>query len=93
MPENIGRAELLVKGLVQGVGFRYFVLKNAQTLNLKGYVKNLYSGEVLAVVEGEKYKIEELFQLMKQGPSHSRVAKANIAWTSFNSEFSTFEIR
>ncbi|MDP2301530.1 MAG: acylphosphatase [Ignavibacteria bacterium] len=86
------RAEIIVNGLVQGVGYRYFVLRNALSLGLKGYVKNLYSGEVLAVVEGEKFRITELFELMKQGPSHSYVKKANIAWTSFNNEFTTFEI-
>jgi acylphosphatase len=86
------RAEIIVNGLVQGVGFRYFVLRNGLSLGLKGYVKNLYSGEVIAVVEGEKFRINELFELMKQGPSHSYVKKVNIAWTSFNNEFTTFEI-
>lgn len=93
MPSDITRAEIIVNGLVQGVGFRYFVLRNGLNLGLKGYVKNLYTGEVVAVVEGEKYKIEELFKLMRQGPSHSKVNKINIAWGSYNSEFSTFEIR
>ena len=48
------RAEIVVNGLVQGVGFRYFVMREAQKLELKGFVKNLYSGEVLTVIEGYK---------------------------------------
>ncbi len=90
---ELSRAEIIVGGLVQGVGFRYFVLRTALKLNIKGYVKNLYSGEVLAVVEGEKINIMELFEQMKIGPSHSYVKTFSIMWTTFNAEFSSFEIR
>ncbi|MCK9209408.1 MAG: acylphosphatase [Ignavibacteriaceae bacterium] len=90
---DLSRAEIIVGGLVQGVGFRYFVVRAAMQLNVKGYVKNLYSGEVLAVVEGEKIKIMELFEQMKMGPSHAYVKTFSIMWTSYNAEFSSFEIR
>ncbi len=90
---DLSRAEIIVGGLVQGVGFRYFVLRTALKLNVKGYVKNLYSGEVLAVVEGEKINIMELFEQMKLGPSHSYVKSFSIMWTTYNAEFSSFEIR
>ena len=90
---DLSRAEIIVGGLVQGVGFRYFVLRTAMKLNIKGYVKNLYSGEVLSVVEGEKIKIMELFEQMKLGPSHSYVKSFSIMWTTYNAEFSSFEIR
>lgn len=93
MPENLQRAEILAEGLVQGVGFRYFVYRNAVSLGLKGYTKNLYSGEVLTVVEGEIFLIEELFKLIRTGPQFSQVKRCTIAWTSYNSEFSIFEIR
>ena len=87
------RAEILVSGLVQGVGFRYFVYRKAEKLGLKGYVKNLYSGEVYAVVEGERAQIEELFIQMKIGPMHSHVSGSSIKWTDFRNEFKSFEIR
>ena len=90
---DLSRAEIIVSGLVQGVGFRYFVLRTAMKLNVNGYAKNLYSGEVLAVVEGEKIKIMELFEQMKLGPSHSYVKTFSIMWTTYNAEFSSFEIR
>jgi Acylphosphatases len=93
MPEEFYRAEIIVQGLVQGVGFRYFVYRNAVRFDLKGYTKNTYSGDVVTVVEGEKYLIEELYNLIKVGPSHAQVKKCNIAWTSYNGEFSTFEIK
>jgi acylphosphatase len=93
MQENDFRAEILVNGLVQGIGFRYFVLRHAQNLGLKGYVKNLYTGEVLTVVEGERYLIEELVALLKTGPSHAHVKNCRIEWTEYKNEFKTFEMK
>ena len=51
---EIKRAKIIVNGLVQGIGFRYFVVKHAENLNLKGYTQNLFTGEVLTEVEGDK---------------------------------------
>ena len=87
------RAEIIVNGLVQGVGFRYFVARLAENLELKGYVKNLYSGEVLTVVEGERYRIEDLFNQLKIGPRYADVRNAAIKWEEYKNEFSRFEIR
>ena len=87
------RAEIIVNGYVQGVGFRYFVLRNAERLKLKGYTQNLYSGEVYTVVEGERAIIEELFKIIRIGPSHADVANASINWSEYKNEFIRFEIR
>lgn len=93
MMENKARAEILVNGLVQGVGFRYFVVRHATRLKLNGYVQNLNSGEVLTVVEGDKINIEELFKLLKLGPSHAHVKNAWIEWSEFKNEFESFEVK
>ncbi len=93
MSSNYKRAEIIASGLVQGVGFRYFVMRHAQRIGLNGFVKNLYSGEVQTVVEGELALIEELFQLIKLGPSHADVRKAIIDWSEFKNEFKTFEVK
>jgi acylphosphatase len=93
MPQQQHRAEIIAEGLVQGVGFRYYVYRCAARLGLKGFTKNLYSGEVLTVVEGEKFKIEELFNMIKTGPQFAHVKRCTIAWTSYNGEFSVFEIK
>jgi acylphosphatase len=89
---NKQRAEIVVNGLVQGVGFRYFVTRNAQQLGLKGYVKNLYDGSVLTVVEGETGLIEELFKKLKAGPRSAQVNSSKIEWGEFKNEFSTFGV-
>ena len=93
MSSNDARAEIIANGLVQGVGFRYFILRNAESLGLKGYTKNLYSGEVFTLVEGDKGKIEDLFNKIKIGPSHSSVKNCKIFWQDFKNEFSSFEIK
>jgi len=92
MSSNKQRAEILVTGLVQGVGFRYFVIRNAQQLGVKGYVKNMYDGTVLIIAEAEKALIEELFKKVKIGPRAASVKNAKIEWAEYKDEFKTFEI-
>ncbi len=87
------RAEILVNGLVQGVGFRYFVVRLAEEFGLKGYTKNLFSGEVYTVVEGEDAMIEEFFNKIKIGPSHAHIKNASIKWSDSKNEFTKFEVR
>lgn len=94
MEGKLFRAEIIAEGMVQGVGFRYFVLRNAQNLGLKGYTKNLYTGDqVLTVAEGSKAAIEELFKILRVGPMHASVNRCTIAWEEYTGEFTSFEIR
>lgn len=90
----IVRAEIIVSGLVQGVGYRYFVLRAAAQIGgIAGYTKNLYNGDVLTVAEGEKHLIENLFERLRTGPMHAQVRNAKIEWSDAKNEFNTFEIR
>ena len=93
MGSKIYRGEIIAVGLVQGVGFRYFVYREAEKLNLKGYTKNLYTGDVHTVVEGERYLIEELYKMIKIGPMYAQVNSASIKWSEPTNEFTRFEIR
>jgi acylphosphatase len=90
---NKVRAEIIAEGFVQGVGFRFFVFRHAQQLGLNGFTRNLATGEVETVVEGEKDLVQELFARIKNGPSHSSVAKAKITWSDYKNEFKNFDIR
>ena len=87
------RAEILVNGLVQGVGYRYFALKNAEELGLKGYTKNLFNGDVYTVVEGEHFEIEDFYDKLKIGPAHAHVKNSSIKWSEPKNEFKRFEVR
>ena len=90
---RVKRAKIIVNGLVQGVGFRYFVLRSAENLNLKGYTQNLFTGEVLTVVEGEESLIQELVKQLKIGPSRSHVVNCAVDWSDNKNEFKIFEVR
>ena len=87
------RAEIIVNGLVQGVGFRYFVYREALKLGLIGFTKNLFTGEVLTIAEGEKSLVEELYRKIKVGPSHASVKNCKVDWLEPKNEFNSFEIR
>lgn len=86
------RAEFRVYGIVQGVGFRYFVYRNASLLNLKGFTKNLFDGSVLVVAEGEEEKLNELHNLLKIGPTHAYVQKVEVEFSEPKNQFTRFEI-
>lgn len=62
----------LVSGVVQGVGFRWFVLRQAERLGIVGWVRNLPDGRV-EVAAGEEGRLSELEKALRSGPSRSRV--------------------
>jgi acylphosphatase len=62
-----------VSGRVQGVNYRAFTRDKAVELGVKGWVRNIPSGGVEAVLEGERQKVGELLKLMKSGPAGSMV--------------------
>ncbi len=65
----------LVFGIVQGVGFRWFVARHARALGLHGYARNLPDGSVEVVVAGRDEALPELERLLREGPSHARVER------------------
>ena len=69
----------LVGGLVQGVGFRWFVHRHAARLRLRGWAQNLPDGRVEVVAEGSDEAITELETLLRQGPSQAQVDAMDIA--------------
>jgi acylphosphatase len=86
-------AKFNVIGMVQGVGFRYFTLRNAVQIGLKGFVKNLYDGSVFCEVEGTIEQINEFHLILKQGPARSYVRKVEIEYFDYNCKYNYFEIR
>jgi acylphosphatase len=63
----------LVRGRVQGVGFRWFVHREASELQLKGWVRNTEDGDVEIVVSGAPEDLAELRSSLHKGPRGSRV--------------------
>jgi acylphosphatase len=66
---------LVVKGKVQGVGFRFFTLRRAIELGLDGFVRNLPDGSVEIVARGPGARLETLEAAVKAGPRSARVTE------------------
>ncbi|MFP3223111.1 MAG: acylphosphatase [Nitrososphaeria archaeon] len=84
------RAEIIVEGLVQGVGYRAFAKRAAEKLGLKGYAENLPDGTVKIIVEGEKDQIEDFIEECKRGPPLSEVENIEVKWEQYKGEFDSF---
>ncbi len=85
---------LIIKGRVQGVGYRYFVMREAQKLGIEGYVRNLPNGSVEVVYLPCDPKAEQFFlQSLKKGPFFARVDSIEKSEITLPDEFSGFEIR
>jgi acylphosphatase len=63
----------LIQGRVQGVGFRWFVHREASELDLHGWVRNTEDGDVEVVASGSPENLAELRASLRQGPRGSRV--------------------
>ena len=62
------RCDLIISGKVQSVGFRYSVKLKAESLDLKGYVKNQRDGSVFVAVQGETVVVDDFVNWCYQGP-------------------------
>lgn len=90
-----------VKGDVIGVGFRAWVKIQAKIHTVNGWIRNAFdkeavfgrSGGVETVLQGEQQNVEELLELLKQGPPVSRVDDVEVFWQEPKEIFEVFEIR
>ncbi|MEM0146826.1 MAG: acylphosphatase [Conexivisphaerales archaeon] len=85
------RVEVNVYGLVQGVGYRAFVKRAADTLHIYGYAENMPDGSVRIVAEGEMENLEELIKECSKGPTLSQVESITKKWYPYTGEFFYFE--
>jgi acylphosphatase len=82
-----------VRGRVQGVGFRYFVVENAVRLGVRGYVRNLSNGDVEVHAEAEEDAIVLLRKALEDGPMLARVAEVIEEDAPLTSRYSSFQVR
>jgi acylphosphatase len=89
------RLEAVVRGRVQGVGFRDFVYGRARHLGLMGYVKNAREDHraVEVVAEGEREALERLVERLWEGPRSSSVEGVDVEWREASGEFEEFGVR
>ncbi len=87
------RLDATVIGRVQGVGFRYFVLREAMALGLAGWVANTSDGSVRCVAEGPRPSLETLLGRLHDGPISAIVDRVSVAWMPATGTLGAFEIR
>lgn len=85
-------SEIVVRGHVQGVGFRYFCHTRAVRLNLTGWVQNAADGTVALHVEGDRGSIELLIDELRVGPRAASVADVAVRWTQYSGKHQSFTI-
>ena len=87
------RVHVFVSGKVQGVFFRQKTKQQAQSLGIKGWVRNLPDGRVEAVFEGEEEAVKSLVKYCNHGPSFARVENVNLSYENYSGEFADFTTR
>jgi len=74
------------------VGFRTFIKNLADSLNIKGYAKNLDDGSVIIVCESEKNNIEELInEIREKTPSSASIEDISVEYAVYTGEYVSFE--
>ncbi|GAC1511769.1 MAG: acylphosphatase [Candidatus Dormibacteraceae bacterium] len=82
----------VIHGDVQGVGFRYFLIREAQRLGLRGWVRNRDDGSVEFVAEGRRSDLERLMQAAEKGPLPARVDRVNVEWSAGTGGLDDFDL-
>jgi acylphosphatase len=87
------RLEAIARGRVQGVGFRYFILRRGMDLGLTGWVANESDGSVRCIAEGPRPDLEAVLEAMEQGPAGALVERVIATWSSATGTLRSFGIR
>ena len=81
-------------GRVQGVGFRFLCLRKANSLGVRGWVRNSHKHDLVeAIFQGEKKNIDELVYYLKNNPYLIRVDSVTLSEVKTKEKFSAFEVR
>ena len=86
------RLHAVVRGDVQGVGFRYFVQRRAHQFGLSGWVRNNDDGTVELVGEGSRDALEKLKQAVEDGPRAARVDRVDADWSEATGTLGAFDL-
>jgi len=90
---DIQELHAYVRGRVQGVGFRYFVVEHALMLGLRGYARNARNGTVEVLAQGPRPALERLLSLLSQGPPAAYVSEVQKVWGEPTEHLSGFHVR
>jgi acylphosphatase len=82
-----------VAGYVQGVAFRYTAIRQARSLRVTGWVRNLRDGRVELLIEGEEAQVNEMVGWCRHGPRTASVTDIQTETLPFTGKFSDFDVR
>jgi acylphosphatase len=84
---------IFISGMVQGVGYRYFAKHAADTLGVKGWVRNLFDGRVEVLAQcPDEHTEEEFIQVLRDGPGFGHVSRLECTPEEYPDEFDSFRI-
>ncbi len=86
------RVHIFLSGRVQGVAYRYFAEKWANSLSVTGWVRNLYDGRVEVLAEGDRQDVDGFLERLREGPRLARVDGFEMEWGEFTGEFAAFDV-
>jgi acylphosphatase len=84
---------LVIRGIVQGVGFRYAAVEAAEREGVAGWVRNARDGSVEALVQGDEAAVERMIEWCRVGPRGARVSSVEREAADVHAEFGGFTIR
>ena len=82
----------LVRGRVQGVGFRWFVEREAHILGIAGWVRNNHDGSVEVLAQGTRDQLSGLHSRLREGPRAARVDAVEVSEASAAAGMNSFRI-
>lgn len=85
--------EITVKGRVQGVGYRYYTVQQAQLLGVKGYIRNQADNSVVIVAQADEEVIQTFIDYLYIGPTRARVDYISKIKIDYSSDFDNFSIK
>lgn len=86
------RVHLIISGDVVGVGYRSWVRRQAEDLEITGWVKNRQDNTVEIVADGNQGILEEFIKRCRRGPDVSWVEHVSVSWEKATNAFSTFQV-
>jgi acylphosphatase len=87
------RIRIRISGAVQGVGYRWSARRQAVSLGVVGWIRNLADGDVEALAEGEDEAVGRFVAWCREGPSGAGVTDVRVTPEESGTEYSGFEIR
>lgn len=85
-------AHVYVSGYVQGVAFRYSTIRQANSLGVTGWVRNLPDGRVEVLIEGEEAQVNQMVDWCYHGPRMARVTDVQVEHRPYTGRYDRFDV-